>query len=80
MESKFEAIIPIQDEESVKRHNDMCADIYDKYTPLKSTGEHLDELVDKLFDEFDEVADKGGWYQGDAVKISIKIEYEPEDK
>jgi hypothetical protein len=74
--------IPIQDEEDCQKHNKMCLEMFGegRFTPVKSTDEHLDILIDKFYKALEKVGNAGGWYTGDGIKVKIEIEYEPEDK
>ncbi len=73
--------LPINSEEECERINKMFKKVYGvKFTPLITTEEHLDILVNKLLDGIDKVGDEGGWYLGDGIKVRIELEYDPEDK
>jgi hypothetical protein len=74
--------IPIQGKEQVEKHNKMCLEMFgeDRFTPLKSTEEHVDILFEKLYEAIDKVGDAGGWYVGDGIKVKIELEYDPENK
>ena len=77
----FEYLIPIQNEEQVEKHNEMCREMFgDKFNHLKSTDEHIDILLDKLVEAIEKIGDDGGWYIGDGIRVKVEIEYEPEDK
>lgn len=66
--------IPIQ---SKKR----CEDFNKEYgTDYKSTEEHMEKVVDSLYEMITEVGNDGGWYVGDSIEIEIKVKYCPEDK
>jgi hypothetical protein len=71
---KIEYIVPINNNEEVKKYNEKFPGSY------KTTVEHLDELMDKLYNGIRKVGDENGWYKGDVFKVSITIEYLPEDK
>jgi hypothetical protein len=74
--------IPIQGEEAVKKHNEMCEKMFgvDRFKPLKSTEEHIDILFEKFYHAIQKVGDDGGWYVGDGIKVKIELEYDYEDK
>lgn len=73
--------IPIQGKEHCEKYNKMNKKMFgDSFTPAKTTGEHIEILLDKLSKEIGKVGDEGGWYIGDGIKVSIEIEYDPEDK
>lgn len=77
----FEYLIPTQDDEFCEERNMKYRELFgDKFIPLKSTNEHIDILIDKLYDAIDKVGDVGGWYVGDGIRVKIEVEYEPEDK
>ena len=44
----------------------------------------IEEQVEDFYDELEEILDKNHeeerWYFGDSLKITIKLEYEPEDR
>jgi hypothetical protein len=66
--------IPIQ---SKKR----CEDFNKEYrTEYKSTEEHIEKVIDSLYEMITEVGNVGGWYVGDSFEIEIKVKYCPEDK
>lgn len=73
--------IPIQSDEHVEEWNKKCEEVYgDKHIPYKSTDEHTDILIGKLYDAIEKVGEEGGWYVGDGIRVKIELEYEPEDK
>lgn len=78
----IEKFIPIQGEEQCEKHNKMCLEMFgeDRFTPVKSTEEHIEDLILDLYNKISDVGDDGGWYVGDGIKVKIEIAYEPEDK
>ena len=73
--------IAIQDEEDIAEYNKFGREIHgDDFNPFKTTDEHVDILIDKVYDAIEKVGDSGGWYLGDGIKVKIEIEYEPENK
>lgn len=82
MEKKtLEVIIPIQGEEDCDIQNKMCKEMFgDNYTPIKPTEDHINELIEKLYESISDVGNDGGWYVGDGIRVKIELEYEPENK
>lgn len=76
-----EYLIPIQDKERCEKYNKMWTELVgDKFTPMKSTEEHINSLIDKVFEAIEKIGDNGGWYVGDGIRVKIQVEYEPENK
>lgn len=82
MEKLFiEYNIPIQDKENCNENNRMCKEMFgDNFTPYKTTEEHIEVLIDKLYKAVEKVGNDGGWYLGDGIKVKIELEYDPENK
>lgn len=74
--------IPMQDQKNCDKYNKMLAEMsHDgQFTPIESTEKHLEDLVVELYNAFWSVAEAGGKYLGDGVKVKIELEYDPEDK
>jgi hypothetical protein len=74
--------LPIQSEEQCKKHNKMCREMFgeNNFTVAKPTEEHIELLINQLYETIEKVGDDGGWYTGDSIKVKIELEYEPEDK
>jgi hypothetical protein len=66
--------IPIHSDEDVKRANELYN------TDYKTTQQHLENAVDDIIDLIGECGDRGGWYIGDSLRITVKVKYCPEDK
>lgn len=49
-------------------------------TDYKSTVEHVNILIDKIYDAIEQVGNEGGWYIGDTIRAKVQLHYEPEDK
>ena len=74
-------VIPMQSEKECERHNQLCRKLSgDNFTPIVPTIEHVDRLLEQFMTAFQQVASEGGMYTGDAVRVRIEIEYEPENK
>jgi hypothetical protein len=74
MEKNKTFIIPIQDEKQCEKFNN------DFGTNFIPTEDHIDKLVDELYEMIDITGNSGGWYCGDSFEIEIKVKYCPEDK
>ncbi|AYP68153.1 hypothetical protein PQE75_gp021 [Bacillus phage vB_BcoS-136] len=73
--------IPIQGKEQCDEHNKMCEEMFgSKFTMIKPTEDHIDDLIQKLYEAIEKVGDDGGWYLGDGIRVKIELEYKPEDK
>lgn len=82
MEKKIiEYLIPIQGKKDCEKHNEMCKEMFgESYTPIKPTEDHIEFLIERLYDTINEVGADGGWYVSDGIRVKIEIEYEPENK
>lgn len=67
-------VIPIQDDERCQRLNNECG------TNFKSTDEHVNNVLDEIFNMIQSTGDNGGWYIYDSIELEVKIKYCPEDK
>ena len=83
----IEYCIPIQDKDTVSKDNRLYVELFgeDVFTspycrPYKTTDEHIDILINRLYDAIQRVGDDGGWYIGDGINVKIEVEYEPESK
>lgn len=66
--------IPIQNKKQ-------CEEFNKEYgTEYKSTDEHLDNMVDEVYQMVEKIGENGVWYFGDSLEIEIKVKYCPEDK
>lgn len=74
--------IPMQAQKDCDKYNKMLAEMSHDghFTPIKSTESHIEILVNKLVEGIWDVAEAGGMYLGDGVKVKIELEYDPEDK
>lgn len=58
-----------------------CEEFNKEYgTEYKSTDEHLDNMIEEIYNMLEKVGDMGGFYLGDSYEIEIKVKYCPEDK
>lgn len=58
-----------------------CEEFNNEYgTEYKPTDEHLNNMIDELYNMLEKVGDLGGLYIGDSYEIEIKVKYCPEDK
>ena len=76
----IEYCIPIQSQKHVDEWNEKYSKEFDNWMPYKSTEEHIDILMNKLYDTIQKVGDDGGWYAGDGINVKIELKYEPESK
>jgi hypothetical protein len=67
-------VIPIQDDEQCQRLNNECG------TDFKSTDEHINNILDEIFNMIQRTGDNGGWYIYDCIELEVKVKYCPEDK
>jgi len=74
--------IPMQAQEDCDKYNKMLKEMsHDgQFTPIKSTEDHIEIIVTQFIEAIWDVAEAGGAYLGDGVKVKIEIEYDPENK
>ncbi|UUV46094.1 hypothetical protein [Bacillus phage vB_BanS-Thrax3] len=74
--------VPIQGKKQCDNYNKMLKEMsHDgQFTPIKPTEEHIQILTEQLAKGIWDVAQAGGLYVGDGVKVKIELEYDPEDK
>ena len=76
--------IPIQDKKHIDDYYQMCKKFLGKdFEPTEkylTTKEHVEILVDKLYEAIENLGEENGWYIGDDIKVKIELEYKPESK
>lgn len=74
LKQSFEYDIAIQSKERCKEINKHNG------THFKDTSEHIDVLTEKIHDAIFSVGETGGFYEGDGIRVKVKVEYIPENK
>lgn len=76
--------IPIQDKKHIEDYYKMCKKIlgndFEPKEKFLTTDEHVDILINKLYEALEEIGEDNSWYVGDGIKVKIELEYEPENK
>lgn len=70
----LEYSIPIQTDEKVNTINKEWG------TNYKTTGWHIDNLLEEVEALIEKCGSEGGWYVNDAIRVRVEVEYIPEDK
>ena len=76
--------IPIQDRKHIDDYYQMCKKLLgENFKPTEgylTTEEHIEVLVDKLYEAIENLGEENGFYIGDGIKVRIELEYQPESK
>ena len=76
--------IPIQDKKHIYDYYQMCKKLLgEDFEPTEkylTTEEHVEILIDKLYEAIENIGEENGWYIGDDIKVKIELEYKPESK
>ena len=76
--------IPIQDKKYIDDYYKMCKKILgDDFEPKEkylTTNEHVDILMDRLYEAIKKLGEENGPYTGDDIEVRIELEYKPENK
>lgn len=67
--------MPINRNEDIKRYNE-----HHGKQVFKTTGEHLEEIMDNIVDLIVACALEGGNYVDDSIEIKVSVKYKPEEK
>lgn len=78
--TEFTYKVPCQPDTNIKGYNEAMLTAFPDFPPVKTTEEHIEELKQKLVDSIYATGETNEWKFGDGVKITVNIEYEPENK
>ena len=70
----FSEYIHLQSDKEIDKMNK------NREVPLKKSVEIVEEILNKILKTLDEVAERGGNYTDDSIKVTVSVEYIPEDK
>lgn len=76
--------IPIQDKKHIddfyKKCKELLGENFESTEKYLTTDEHINILIDKIYDAIKEIGESNGWYIGDDIEVKIELEYKPENK